>query len=109
MVFQAANVAFLSKQIQLLQNKVLSSFKVSHPYPTYKEFRNLKKRILAEVGIGVAMKLCFTLSLIFRKPKDPIDFEEKQSLIYQISCRDYDAIYIGKTGRRVKSRKNGTG
>ena len=35
------------------------------------------KRMLAAVGIRVAMKSHFTLSSIFRKPKDPIDFEEK--------------------------------
>ena len=46
------------------------------------------KRILAEVGIGVVIKPHFTLTSIFRKPKDPIDFEEKQGLVYQISCRD---------------------
>ena len=47
----------------------------------------------------------FTLSSNFRKPKDPIDFEKKRGLVYQISCRDCDAIYIGETGRSVKTRK----
>ena len=51
------------------------------------------------------MKPHFTLSSIFRKSKDPIDFEEKRGLVYQISCRDCDAIYIGETGRSVKTRK----
>ena len=51
------------------------------------------------------MKPHFTLSSIFRKPKDSIDFEEKRGLVYQISCRDCDAIYIGETGRSVKTRK----
>ena len=63
------------------------------------------KRILAEIGIRVAIKPHFTLSSIFRKPKDPIDFEEKRSLAYQISCRDCDAICIGETERSVKTRK----
>ena len=63
------------------------------------------KHILAEVGIRVAMKPHFTLSSIFQKPKDPIDFEEKRGLVYQISCHDCDAIYIGETGRSVKTRK----
>ena len=63
------------------------------------------KRILAEIGIRVAMKPHFTPSLIFRKPKDPIDFEEKRGLVYQISGRDCNAIYIGETGRSVKTRK----
>ena len=63
------------------------------------------KRILAKVGIRVTMKPHFTLSSIFRKPKDLIDFEEKRGLVYQISCRDCNAIYIGETGRSVKTRK----
>ena len=63
------------------------------------------KRIIAEVGIGVAMKPHFTLSSIFRKQKDPIDFEEKRCLVYQISCSDCDAIYVGETGRSVKTTK----
>ena len=50
------------------------------------------------------MKLHFTLSSIFRKPRD-FDFEEKRGLVYQISCRDCDAIYIGETGCGVKTRK----
>ena len=51
------------------------------------------------------MKPHFTLSSIFRMPKDPIDFEEKRGLVYQISCRDCDAIYIGETRCSVKTRK----
>ena len=51
------------------------------------------------------MKPHFTLSSIFRKPKDLIDFEEKQGLVYQISCHDCDAIYIGEMGCSVKTRK----
>ena len=53
----------------------------------------------------VAIKPDFTLSSVFRKPKNPIDFEEKRGLVYQISCRDCDAIYIDETGRSVKTRK----
>ena len=63
------------------------------------------KRILAEVGIGMAMKPHFTLSSILRKPEDPIDFEDKRGLPYQISCRDCDAIEIGETGRSVIDQK----
>ena len=44
------------------------------------------------------------LSSIFRKTKDPIDFEKKRGLVNQISCRDCDAVYIGETGRSVKTR-----
>ena len=44
-------------------------------------------RILTQIGIGVASKPHHTLSSLFRKPKDVINFEQKRGLMYQISCR----------------------
>ena len=62
-------------------------------------------RILTQVGIGVAVKPHHTLSSSFRRPKDAIDFEQKRGLVYQISCRDCNAVYVGETGRSVRTRK----
>ena len=31
--------------------------------------------------------------------------KEKSGLVYQISCRDCDAVYIGETGRSLETRK----
>ena len=62
-------------------------------------------RILTQVGIGVASKPHHTLSSLFRKPEDAISFEQKRGLVYQISCRDYNAVYVDETGRNVKTRK----
>ena len=56
-------------------------------------------RILTQVGIGVALKPHHTLSSLFRKPKDVINFEQKCGLVYQISCRDCNTVYVGETGR----------
>ena len=53
-------------------------------------------RILTQVGIGVALKPHHTLSSLFRKPKDVINFEQKRGLVYQISCRDCNAVYVGE-------------
>ena len=60
-----------------------------------------KKCILTEVGFGVAIKPHFTLFSVFRKTKNPIEFEEKRGLVYQIFCRDCDAVYISKMERTV--------
>ena len=60
---------------------------------------------LTQVGIGVALNLLHTLSSLFRKPKDAINFEQKRGLVYQISCRDCNAVYVGETGRSVRTRK----
>ena len=62
-------------------------------------------RILTRVGIGVALKPHHTLSSLFRKPKDPITFEQKRGLVFQISCRNCNAVYVGETGRSVRTRK----
>ena len=42
---------------------------------------------------------------MFRKPKDAINFEQMRGLVFQISCRDCNAVYVGKTGRSVRNRK----
>ena len=62
-------------------------------------------RILTQVGIGVALKPHHTLSSLFRTSKDAINFEQKRGLVYQISCRDCNAVYVGETGRSVRIRK----
>ena len=62
-------------------------------------------QILTQVGIGVTSKPHHTLSSLFRKPKDPINFEQKRGLVYQISCRDCNAVYVGETGRSTRTRK----
>ena len=63
------------------------------------------KRVLQQVGVGVAIKPVCVLSNIFCKPKDKVFDKEKSGLVYQISCRDCDAVYIGETGRSLETRK----
>ena len=63
------------------------------------------KRVLAQVGIEVALKPYFTFSSVFRKPEDVICDEKKCGLVYKIPCRDCDAVYVGETGRSLSTRK----
>ena len=63
------------------------------------------KRVLAQVGIEVVLKPYFTLSFVFRKPKDVICDEKKCGLVYEFPCRDCDAVYVGETGRSLNTRK----
>ena len=62
------------------------------------------KLVLAQVGIEVALKPYFTLSSVFRKSIDVI-CDEKKCLVYEIPCRDCDAVYVGETGRSLSTRK----
>ena len=52
-----------------------------------------------------ALKPYFTLSSVFRKPKDVIYDKKKCGLVYEISCHDCDAVYVGETGRSLSTRK----
>ena len=63
------------------------------------------KRVLAQIGIEVALKPYFTLSSVFRKPKDVICDEKKCGLVYEIPCCDCDAVYVGETERSLSTRK----
>ena len=63
------------------------------------------KRGLQQIGVGEAMKPIFPLSSKFLKPKDCVLDYEKSGLVYQISCCDCDAVYIGETGRSITTRK----
>ena len=63
------------------------------------------KRVLQQIGVGVAVKPIFPLSSKFPRPKDCVLNHEKSGLVYQISCCDCDAVYIGVTGRTITTRK----
>ena len=63
-------------------------------------------RNLTQVGIGVALKPHYTLFSLFCKPKNVINFEQKHGLVYQISCWDCNALYVGETGRSLQSSLN---
>ena len=62
-------------------------------------------RILTQVGSGVVLKPHHTFSSLLRKPKDAINFEQKRGLVYQISCRNCNAVYVAETGRSFRTRK----
>ena len=52
-------------------------------------------RMLKKVGL-----------LKFPNLKDRFMESEKSGLVYEISCRDCDAVYIEKTGCSLKTRKH---
>ena len=63
------------------------------------------KRVLAQVGFAVALKPHFTLSSVFRKPKDVICDEKKCGLVYEIPCRDCDSVCVGEIGSSLNTGK----
>ena len=45
-----------------------------------------------------------TLRLLLVHPKDKVELEEQDELVYQIPCKNCGAEYIGKTGRLLKTQ-----
>ena len=57
-------------------------------------------RILAQAGIGMALTSHHTLSSLFPKPKNVINFEQKHDLIYQFLA-DGNALCVYEAGRNA--------
>ena len=60
-------------------------------------------RILSDINVQVHMKPFRTLRRILSHPKDRIPDDDKFSVVYKINCCDYDASYVGETGRALKT------
>ena len=79
--------------------------KIMTEVPYVQNFTKPIKRVLQQVGVGVAMKPVCVLSNNFCKPKDKVLDKEKSGLVYLIPCRDCDAVHSGETGRSFETRK----
>ena len=51
----------------------------------------------------MALKPVLSFLIFFVSPKTVLD-KEKSGLVYQISCRDCDAVYIDETGRSLETK-----
>jgi len=60
-------------------------------------------RVLQTFGFHAAFHPVDATKKIFSKLKDPIPPDEK-SAVYKLQWGDWDALYIGQTGRKLKSR-----
>ena len=47
-----------------------------------------------------------TLRSLLSKPKDPIPKEDRNNVIYQLDCKDFEAVYVGETKRTLNIRTN---
>ena len=61
-------------------------------------------RILQSVGVKVAMKPTNTVKQALVRPKDHDQVEDQAGVVYQISCKECSAKYIGQTGRHLRER-----
>ena len=47
-----------------------------------------------------------TLRSLLSKPKDPIPKEDRNNLIYQLDCKDCEAVYVGEIKRTLNIKIN---
>ncbi|VDN09595.1 unnamed protein product [Dibothriocephalus latus] len=72
--------------------------------PYVKDVSGPTARILEPFGIGVVHRPDFTITHQVIKLKDPLPATEPSALVYSILCKNYGAIYVGETGKRLSTR-----
>ena len=69
-------------------------------------------RILGSIGVRAAMKPTNTIKQALVRPKDRDANEDQAGVVYELSCTECPAQYIGQTGRhlseRIKEHKRAT-
>ena len=81
-------------------NRLIHTYSAFISIPYVQGVSDAIKRVLSQVGIGVSLKPFCVLSTVFRIPKDRIVESEKSGLLYEIPCREIDAVlYIAETRR----------
>ena len=85
-------------------NHSLKHAKVLSLCRTLKEFRKKIARTLNRFNVNAAHKPVKTVGSILKKPKDKFDQDLSTGVVYKISCKDCEKVYIGQTSRTLKSR-----
>ena len=62
------------------------------------------KRALNKHNIKATFYTQTTLRSLLSKPKDPIPKEDRNNAIYQLNCKDCEAVYVGETKRTLNIR-----
>ncbi len=73
-------------------------------YATIPYIRNISESVLAPLNIRTCFKPHQTLRNLLVHVKDPTPPESRKGVVYQVSCSDCPATYIGQTGRTITHR-----
>ncbi|XP_072023472.1 uncharacterized protein [Amphiura filiformis] len=61
------------------------------------------RRVFKTAGVPTAFKPYRTLRQTLVSPTDKVDKLKQSGTVYEISCSDCDAMYIGETGRKLEN------
>ena len=70
--------------IEGLSEKLRRAFKTAGVYTTFKPANTLRRALVA--------------------PKDKTEQSKQSGIVYEITCSDCDAVYIGESGRKLEKR-----
>ena len=73
--------------------------------PYIKGLSEKLSRILKDHQVSTSYKPHTTLRRLLVHPKDKIPKEDTCDVVYQIPCLNCDEVYIGETGRQMKTRQ----
>nr|VZI30354.1 unnamed protein product [Spirometra erinaceieuropaei] len=78
--------------------------KVWRALPYVKNVSEAVGRLLAPLGVGVAHRPEATIRRQLMKPKDRLPRQETPGVVYRIWCSCGQRIYVGETGRQLRTR-----
>ena len=64
------------------------------------------KRILSDFNLKTTFRVDSKLDNMIKLGKDPLDIFEQSNVVYKITCKQCNKIYIGQTGRLLRTRRN---
>ena len=71
---------------------------------THPSFMNRVKRALKKHNVKATFYTQTTLRSLLSKPKDPIPKEDRNNVVYQLNCKDCEAVYVGETKQTLNIR-----
>ena len=62
------------------------------------------QRVFKSYGVATSFRPHTTLRKLFVAPKDPVPIDKRSGCVYELSCQQCSATYIGQTGRQLGQR-----
>ena len=75
-----------------------------HALPYIRGVSETASRIFRKHNIHIAHQPTSTIRTMLSKPKDQRSELERRNSIYKIPCSECDKVYIGQTGKQLKTR-----
>ena len=72
--------------------------------PYVHSFMEKIQRIFTKHRVATVVQPQSTLTQLLVHPKDKVEKQKKAGVVYKIPCRQCEKVYIGETGRQLRTR-----